>query len=160
MKQSYLLNHYDVEEIDLGYQFTTSTGIIYYLTFFSYPVVSDFLETKIYMFNIERSHVSTNGQNDVKVRNTVLYVLDLFFQQHEDALITICDVVDGKQFARKRLFDWWFREFNHGRLKKIESNCFVDNIPTFTTIYYSYNHYNQKKLEEEFRKLVALNFYC
>ena len=73
MKQSYLLNHYDVEEIDLGYQFTTSTGIIYYLTFFSYPVVSDFLET---------------------------------------------------------------------------------------TIYYSYNHYNQKKLEEEFRKLVALNFYC
>ena len=48
----YLQNHYDVEEIDLGYQFVTQMGVTYFLTFISYPTVSDFLSTKIYMFNI------------------------------------------------------------------------------------------------------------
>lgn len=56
MNLSYLQNHYEVDEIELGYQFTTKAGVTYFLTFFSYPAVSDFLETKIYMFNIERSH--------------------------------------------------------------------------------------------------------
>lgn len=160
MNQSYLQNHYDVDEIDQGYQFTTTAGITYFLTFFSYPTVSDFLETRIYMFNIERSHHPTKGQDDVIVRNTVLYVLYHFFQIHEDALITICDVMDGRQYARKRLFDKWFEQFNNGKLKRIDGNCIVDEIPTSVSLYYSSTHFCDKKLEEEFMELVKLNFYC
>lgn len=157
----YLQNHYDVEEIDLGYQFVTQMGVTYFLTFISYPTVSDFLSTKIYMFNIDRacSADCTCGQDDVKVRNTILFIIELFFQKHEDALITICDIIDGKQFARKCLFDFWYKEFNNNRLVKLEADCLVDNTPTFASLFFSANHYNKAFLEQEFLKLVEINFY-
>lgn len=100
----YLQNHYDVEEIDLGYQFVTQMGVTYFPTFIFYPTVSDFLSTKIYMFDIDRACLADCicGQDDIKMRNTILFIIELFFQKHEDALITICDIIDGKQFARKR----------------------------------------------------------
>lgn len=160
MNLSYLQNRYEVDEIELGYQFTTCSGVTYFLTFFSYPSVSEFLETRIYMFNIERSHHPEEGQDDVRVRNSVLYVLDLFFQMHEDALISICDVADGKQQARKRLFDIWFKQFNSGRLKKIDADCMVDETWTSVSLYYSSSHSSQRKLENEFMELVKINFYC
>ena len=159
MKQSYLQNRYDVIENVQGYQFTTITGVDYFLTFFSYPTVSDFLSTNVYMFNIERSTFLNGGQDDVKVRNTIIYVLDLFFQEHEDALITICDVMDGKQFARKRLFDFWFRKFNDNRLIKLESECKIDDVPTFVSLLFSKGHYNQENLHKAFQELIEINFY-
>lgn len=160
MKKSYLQSHYNVEETEYGYKFTTIAGVDYFLTFISYPSISDFLATNIYMFNIERNEsVITSGQDDEKVRNTVLYVLDLFFSKHEDALISICDVIDGKQFARKRLFDSWFNKFNNNRLIKMEAECEIDGIPTFASLLYSANHYNHRHLEQEFQELVKLNFF-
>lgn len=160
MELSYLQNHYDVTENENGYQFATTAGVDYFLTFFSYPTVSDFLSTNVYMFNIERSPiVNTSGQDDVKVRNTIIHVLELFFQEHEDALITICDVVDGKQFARKRLFDSWYQKFNNNRLIKLESECWIDNVPTFVSLLFSQGHYNKENLQKAFQELIDINFY-
>ena len=67
MEQSYLQNPYDIVENEYGYQFSTTTGVNYFLSFLSYPTVSDFLSTKIYMFNIERSNYIDGGQDDIKV---------------------------------------------------------------------------------------------
>lgn len=159
MEQSYLQNHYDIVENEYGYQFSTTTGVNYFLTFLSYPTVSDFLSTKIYMFNIERSNYIDGGQDDIKVRNTIIYVLDHFFSEHENALITICDIVDGKQFARKRLFDSWFQKFNNKRLIKIESECFIDNVPTYVSLMFIQGHYEQANLQKIFQELVEINFY-
>ena len=159
MEQSYLQNHYDIVENDYGYQFSTTTGVNYFLTFLSYPTVSDFLSTKIYMFNIERSNYIDGGQDDIKVRNTINNVLDHFFSEHENALITICDILDGKQFARKRLFDSWFQKFNNKRLIKIESECFIDNVPTYVSLMFIQGHYEQANLQKIFQELVEINFY-
>lgn len=162
MTPLYLQNHYDIEEIDLGYQFVTKADVTYFITFIAYPSVSDFLGTRIYMFNIDRTAINVGaiGQNDDKVRNTVLFIIDLFFQKHEDALITICDIIDGKQFARRRLFDAWFQKFNGNRLIRLEADCMVDDMPTFAALFFSSEHYNVSSLKEEFQKLVAINFYC
>lgn len=73
MRLSYLQNHYDLEEVKDGYRFFTDNNVEYYLTFIEYPVVSELLATKIYMFNIERTS-SKVGQKDSRLVNTVLYV--------------------------------------------------------------------------------------
>lgn len=162
MEQSYLQNHYEIIENEYGYQFRTIAGVDYFLTFLSYPTVSDLLSVNIYMFNIERAsmHDTQNvGQDDVKVRNTILYVLDMFFKEHEDALITICDVNDGKQFARRRLFDSWFRKFNNNRLRKIESECMVGETITSVSLMFSVNIECQEELQSAFLELVNINFY-
>ena len=71
----YLQNHYDVEEIDLGYQFVTQMGVTYFLTFISYPTVSDFLSTKIYMFNI----FSANHYNKAFLEQEFLKLVEINF---------------------------------------------------------------------------------
>ena len=53
MNQLFLQNHYNVEETDNGYKFVTNSGISYFLTFISYPVVSEILSTNIYMFYMD-----------------------------------------------------------------------------------------------------------
>ena len=163
MNLSSLQNHYDLIEVDNGYQFTTSDNVDYFLTFISYPVLAEYLSTKVYMFNIDRVYRNLSaikkGQDDIKVRNTVLYVWDLFFQQHEDALITICDIVDGKQYARKRLFDSWFHKFNNNRLCKLETDCLIDEKSTFVSLFYSNNHFEKEQLRRAFEELMGINFY-
>lgn len=159
MTPSYLLNHYDVEETEYGYSFITDSGITYFLTFIAYPAVSDFLATNIYMFNIERGDMSVGGQDDERIRNTVAFVLTAFFEKHEDALITIYDINDGKQYARKRLFDRWFEMYNAGHLMKIDETCMVEDIQTFVSLMFSAEHYDKENLQKEFKKLAEINFY-
>lgn len=159
MNQLFLQNHYNVEETDNGYKFVTDSGISYFLTFISYPAVSDFLSTNIYMFNIEKETSAICRPYDERVRDTIVYVIFRFFEKHEDALITIYDIIDGKQDARKRLFDNWFNTYNAGQLIKIDETCVIDNTKTFVSLMFTANHYNKKNLKEEFKKLAQFNFY-
>jgi len=159
--QSTLQNRYEIESFDLGYQFVTETGIIYFITFIEYPTISDFLSTKIYMFNIEhttpKEHIHYKYDN--RVRNTVIFILETFFSNHEDALITIYDFSDGRQLCRKRLFDSWFKLFNNGKLCKLEAKCLIDEQLTYTSLLYNKKHYDDKYLKEEFQELIDANFY-
>ena len=84
MTQSTLQNRYEIESFDLGYQFVTETGIIYFITFIEYPTISDFLSTKIYMFNIEHTTPKEHLHHkyDNRVRNTVIFILETFFSNH------------------------------------------------------------------------------
>ena len=94
-----------------------------------------------------------------KVRDTIISILDEFFIKHEEALISILDVVDGKQFARKRLFDRWFELFNNGRLCRLDAKCFVDESETYASLFFLKQSPYSKILEKEFSKLVEVNFY-
>lgn len=107
MRLSYLQNHYNIEDVKDGYRFITDSGVEYFLTFIEYPVVEDYFATKIFMFNIERATPKV-GQSDIKLMNTILFVLDGFFKNHDDALIAVSDIYDNRQAARKRLFDFCF----------------------------------------------------
>ena len=161
MTISFLQNHYDLHEVEYGYEFVTEKGVVYSVTFLSYPSVSDYLLVNTYMFNIERVTMSDEreGQNDVRVRNTVLYVLHRFFQLNHDAIITICDMSDGKQKARKRLFDSWFNQFNNGSLVKIDAECEIGEMTTFASLLYSSENPSAADLKRNFDELIQVNFW-
>ncbi len=69
------------------------------------------------MMNIDRADDSNhrNG-SDNKVRNTILFIIWKFFILHNDALITICDILDGRQACRRRLF-------KNGLMNFLETSC-------------------------------------
>ena len=161
MTPSFLQNHYELTIVEHGYEFHTDKGIVYFVGFVSYPVVYDFLSIKTYMFNIDRlSELDVReGQDDIKVRNTILYVIYSFFQEHQDALITICDVMDGKQNARRRLFDRWFDEFNNGTLIKLDAECDLEETKTFASLIFSSNNECAEELKQNFEELKNLNFF-
>lgn len=159
MRLSYLQNHYDLEEVKDGYRFLTDSNVEYYLTFIEYPVVGEFLATKIFMFNIERATKKV-GQNDIKLLNTILYVLDDFFNKNDDALITLSDISDNRQAARKRLFDSWFKKYNDGRLEKLDGEYYIDECQVFVSLLYASTNFNHRHLVKAFQTLIDNNFYC
>lgn len=159
MRLSYLQNHYDLEEVEGGYRFLTDNNVEYYLTFIEYPVVGEFLATKIYMFNIDRTSPKV-GQKDVRLVNTILYVLHHFFEKNDDAIITISDISDDRQAARKRLFDSWFNTYNDGRLEKLDGKFVIEDSPVFVSLLYSAENFNHRNLVKAFQTLIDNNFYC
>lgn len=102
MVQFSLPNHYDVYEEENGYCFNTDSGNTYYVTFIKYPPISEYLSVDIFMMNIDRADELNhlNGDNNL-VRNTILYIIWKFFSLHNDALITICDIMDGRQASER-----------------------------------------------------------
>lgn len=160
MIQSSLLNHYNVIDCDNGYCFRTDSGNTYYITFIKYPTISDFLSVDVYMMNIDRADESNhrNG-NDNKVRNTILKVVSDFFSSHNDALITICDILDGRQACRRRLFNRWFSDFSGNLLSKLEVGFLIEGTETYASMIFRNDIENRAEIEHEFYLLSDINFY-
>lgn len=154
------LSRYKIRDTDRGYCFDTESGNTYFVTFIKYPTLTDFLPTEVYMMNIDRRD-NTNHRNGCHnlVRNTILFIIGEFFYKHNDALITICDVVDGRQACRRRLFSKWFRKFGADTLEKIDSICTIEDTTTYTSIMFRKEVLNKEKLKHEFALLGEINFY-
>ncbi len=63
------------------------------------------------MFNV----INANNQRsprDIKVRDTIIAIIDNFFEINEVALLYICETGDRKQAMRNRLFESWFAYAN------------------------------------------------
>lgn len=68
---------------------------------------------------------------DIKIMQTIWAVFEEFFAQNESVVLYICDVSDGHQAARARIFAKWFHTFEHE-----ERYTFIDSNITFEEISY------------------------
>lgn len=153
-------NRFEVRETDEGYTFETESGNTYFITFLKYPTITDFLHTEVYMMNIDRKdemNHDNGGQN--RVRNTILSIVGMFFDSHNDALITVCDIIDGRQDCRRRLFSRWFHDFGETYLEKLDAECMIDDIRTYASIMFRKDVPNKSELMNEFSILAEINFY-
>ena len=48
---------------------------------------------------------------DLKMRDTVMLIIENFFNMNEAALLYICESGDGKQHMRSHLFEYWFSSY-------------------------------------------------
>lgn len=60
-----------------------------------------------YQFGISNPK-KKRSPRDVKVRETILAIVEEFFRVNEAALLYICETGDGMQRMRNRLFHFWF----------------------------------------------------
>lgn len=61
----------------------------------------------VYQFGISNPK-ETKSPRDSKVRNTILAIIEEFFEKNKAALLYICETGDGLQQMRSRLFQYWF----------------------------------------------------
>ena len=61
----------------------------------------------VYQFGISNPK-ATKSPRDSKVRNTILAIIEEFFEKNKAALLYICETGDGLQQMRSRLFQYWF----------------------------------------------------
>ena len=86
--------------------FSTNLGIHYLISFENETPMGgcDTFQFVIQKLDHQRS------PHDAKVEQTVLAILDVFFDEHLDVLLYMCDDSDGREANRNRLFLAWFKK--------------------------------------------------
>ena len=160
MTQLNSLSHYSYQQCGGGYSFCTESGNTYLISFVEYNLIPEAKNTRLYMFNIERVDEQNhdNGTED-KVRNTILCILQSFFENYTDAIVTVCDMTDGLQEARYRLFSQWAKQFMPLEIKSVEASFCIDKVRTFATLYYHACNIDAAVLVKGFEDLADINFY-
>ncbi|MGM9786334.1 MAG: DUF6169 family protein [Candidatus Cryptobacteroides sp.] len=69
------------------------------------------LDEGVYQFFIENVDKKKNVLS-TNVCQTIIAIIEEFFVANDSAILYICDVSDGKQSARDRLFAMWFNSYD------------------------------------------------
>ena len=93
-------------ENDNGFHFKTDLGI-HYIIFFDEE--RPYGECDTYQFIIQKLD-NKPSPHDPKVEQTILAILNEFFEEHLDVLLYMCDDSDGREANRNRLFLVWFKK--------------------------------------------------
>ena len=99
---------YEVSEVGEGcYQFFTDYGVHCSVEF----VPDDSLMSRetYHLVIVNVNH--QNSPSDVKVRDTIIAIIDEFFESNNTTLLYICETGDKKQAFRNRLFERWFSTY-------------------------------------------------
>lgn len=90
------------------YRFVTDYGVEIAISF----DLDDLLEQgEAYMFNINNVN-RQKSPRDINVRDTIIAIIDNFFETNQVALLYICETGDSRQAMRNRLFESWFAYAN------------------------------------------------
>lgn len=101
-----------------SYTIVTGSDVVYEIKFkpSTYLVESENLEANsVFEFVIEVLYKPENVALtlDKLIAPTIYEIFKDFYNHNNDYVtVYICDSSDGKQFVRKRKFDYWFSEFN------------------------------------------------
>ena len=94
---------YKVWTVDRFIRFETDHGIMYAVDF----ELDDNPYYVAYWFNLTNpDHVKSPG--DAKIAQTVICIIEEFFNQNPDILLYMCSTDNGQQAQRARLFLRWF----------------------------------------------------
>ena len=86
------------------YSFITDSSIEIFVSFEKDDILQSGLS---YQFGISNPKGSKSPR-DSKVRETILSIVQEFFEKNQAGLLYICETGDGMQRMRNRLFKYWF----------------------------------------------------
>ncbi len=104
-KSEYLVKK---EEDELTFSFMTDNMAEIFISFEKDDILQSCI---VYQFGISNPQ-GTKSPRDQKVRNTILAIIEEFFNKNKAALLYICETGDGMQKMRSRLFQYWFSIYN------------------------------------------------
>jgi len=135
------LHPYRYWEEDGQYFFNTPSGAQYVAYFLELPFAEN-----LYTFNFDRLHSGIHGVVDACVCDTICTILAVFFQKHQDSMLVACDSSDGREEARMRLFESWFKRFAPEELKKIDRSGQADEYRLFLSLFVWYDNPDKSRL--------------
>ncbi len=146
---------YEVSAVDDGcYQFFTDYGVHCTVEF----VLDDsLLSHETYHLII----VNVNHQkspSDVKVRDTIIAIIDEFFVENNTTLLYICETGDKKQALRNRLFERWFSTYERKAQYTFVASSLKDEegIENYTAIIVRNDNPELSAIIAEFTETISL----
>lgn len=144
---------YKYEVVDsLYYVFVNDDGIKYQ-TYFTpmYDYYPDLVGT--YSFCIEPEK-RTPHKMDRRIASTVVEILRNFFANNNNAMIMVCDTLDGKEMKRRKLFDRWFMQYTDGNILKYDGSAQTDDYTLYISIYFNKQNPHRNQLVTAFYDLL------
>ena len=80
-----------------------------------------------------------------------------FFKRNVNAMIMVCDNLDGKELIRERLFSRWYMRYNDGSVRKCDASLETDGYSLFVSLYMRLDNPNAQQLVAAFYDLVKNN---
>lgn len=125
---------YEVEQCDKDgfFRFFTDSGIHYSVGFMEDDILLSKDSYQLIIANIN-NHKSPR---DYKVRDTILSIVDEFFNTNNSTLLYICETGDNKQRMRSRLFEYWFSTYTRKSQFTTISSSIIDDegVVNYATI--------------------------
>lgn len=90
-----------------SYGFKTDYGVVYRVGFYKNDTI---WADNTYEFGINNENHKTSP-NDVKVKETILSIIEEFFKSNPSVLLYQCETGDNRQAMRARLFAKWFNDY-------------------------------------------------
>ena len=89
------------------FDFVTDNGMRYSVSFLE-DIPLGGCDT--YQFGF-RKRDEIHSSHDAKVKDTLIAIIEQFFEENKNVLLYICDTSDAREEKRNRLFIRWFEEF-------------------------------------------------
>lgn len=136
------------------YQFFTETGVHYSVGFMK----DDLLLTKDSYQLIIANVNNHKSPRDRKVRDTIVAIIDEFFNQNNSTLLYICDTGDNKQHMHSRLFEYWFSTYQYKAFFTMISSSVMDmdGIINFATLILRNDNPFLSEIVTEFTESIQL----
>ncbi len=148
---------YDLVQEGLTYYFVNKNGIKYRAYFVDislyYPQFPD-----TYSFSFEPESQEKHSV-DNRISATIVEILRRFFEKEENAMIMVCDSVDGKEEKRRKLFDRWFEKHADDSILKYDASAPLEDYRLFISIYLKKNNPNKALLLQSFYELLKTDLY-
>lgn len=137
-----------------AYCFYTDYGVAYSISFIKDDL---FISNETVQFIIANLN-NRKSPRDMKLRDTIMAIVEEFFRVNESILLYICETGDGKQAMRKRLFDYWLSTYDHKSGFSILSSSLVDaeGVWNFASIIVRNDNPRLKEIASEFMETVNL----
>ena len=140
------------------YRFDTDKGLFYSVKFTDGAFYFANLPAYIPIFEVSISTVSLgdylSAPKDQRIEATIVEIFRIFFLEHENSIIYICDNLDEKQAARHRKFDMWFRRHTGEELEKYDTHFLVESMEIYASLILHVNNPFKNKLIEVFLSQV------
>lgn len=168
IQQSSSQNLYEFESSEEGYVFKTETGAEYVVTFLDYNSMFEDMPIQVYHLAFYKTRKGSEKEKDGerrsnieanKVRNTIIHIVTVFFEEHERAIISFCETEDGQQFSRQRLFNLWYSKYRDIISREEVVFAISEDLQTYAALYYRKDDLCAKDLAEQFKELAKVNFY-
>lgn len=132
--------------------FTTDYALVYQISFF---IDESLYVENVYQFVIEEMN-GTHAAHDDKIEQTIVAILNSFFQDSKRSLAFVCDTKKGYASARNHLFERWFRKYAGLQLIKMDGVIYTEGEVYYTSIITRKDNPNLELLQANYSNYIEL----
>lgn len=131
--------------------FKTQSGSVYEVGFVEDYTFMDENAYQFFIMELEGNH----AVKDEWVRQTIWVIIETFFLENNPVVLYICDMSDGKQAVRNRLFSMWYYEYeNKDDFTFLSARVEVEETDYFASVIIKNSNPQLEEIIESFEMFI------